>query len=178
MYCTPLDIANTATSGWAELAQRAMPEGAGVDGALLKAALTAAAGLAAGTGTGAGWQDWADDVQALGLQAAARVNDAIAMAGKHIDTYLFPRYRGVMPLADALVQASSLPAVCAALALRRLYGASLPEELRLGTKWADQYLVDLSKGLVSIGQPDTAVAQPAGHVVSKSAPKAFAWNKY
>jgi phage gp36-like protein len=178
MYCTPLDVANTATSGWAELAQRAMPEGAGVDGQLLQAALVAAAGLAAGTGAGVSWEDWADDAQALGLQAAARVNDAIAMAGKHIDTYLFPRYRGVMPLSPETVQASSLPAVCAAIALRRLYGASLPEELRLGTKWADQYLADLNKGLVSIGQPDTAVAQPAGSVVSKSKAKAFAWEGY
>lgn len=178
MYCTPLDLANTATSGWAELAQRAQPEGAGVDGQLLQAALTAAAGLAAGTGTGAGWEDWALDTQAQGLQAAARVNDAIAMAGKHIDTYLYPRYRGVMPLDAVVVQASSLPAVCAAIALRRLYGASLPEELRLGTKWADQYLTDLNKGQVSLGQPDTAVAQPAGRVVSKSQGKAFAWNKY
>lgn len=178
MYCTPLDVANTATSGWAELAQRAMPEGAGVDGQLLQAALAAAAGLAAGTGTGAAWDDWAEDVQALGLQAAARVNDAIAVAGKHIDTYLFPRYRGVMPLPAETVQASSLPAVCAAIALRRLYGASLPEELRLGTKWADQYLTDLNKGLVSLGQPDTAVAQPAGSVVSKSKAKTFAWEGY
>lgn len=178
MYCTPLDLANTATSGWAELAQRAMPEGAGVDGQLLQAALVAAAGLAAGTGAGAAWDDWAEDVQALGLQAAARVNDAIAVAGKHIDTYLFPRYRGVMPLPTETVQASSLPAVCAAIALRRLYGASLPEELRLGTKWADQYLTDLNKGLVSLGQPDTAVAQPAGRVVSKSSSKAFAWDNY
>lgn len=178
MYCTPLDVANTATGGWAELAQRAQPEGAGVDGELLQGALIAAAGLAAGTGAGADWEDWAADIQRQGLQAAARVNDAIVMAGRHIDTYLFPRYRGVMPLDPAMVQASSLPAVCAALALRRLYGASLPEELRLGTKWADQYLMDLNKGQVSLGQPDTDVAQPAGHVVSKSKPKAFAWNNY
>lgn len=178
MYCTPLDIANTATGGWSELAQRATPEGAGVDGQLLQAALAAVAGLAAGTGTGAAWDDWAEDLQALGLQAAARVNDAISMAGKHIDTYLFPRYRGVMPLPAETVQASSLPAVCAAIALRRLYGASLPEELRLGTKWADQYLADLNKGLVSLGQPDTAVAQPAGSVVSKTSSKAFAWEAY
>ncbi len=178
MYCTPLDLANAATGGWAELAQRAQPEGAGVDAQLLQAALVAAAGLAAGTGAGAEWGDWSIDVQDQGLQAAARVNDAIAVAGKHIDTYLFPRYRGVMPLADELVQASSLPAVCAAIALRRLYGASVPEELRLGTKWADQYLMDLNKGLVSLGQPDTAVAQPAGRVVSKTPGKSFAWDSY
>lgn len=178
MYCTPLEVANTATGGWAEVAQRAMPEGAGVDGQLLQAALAAAAGLAAGTGAGAAWDDWTLDLQDLGIQAATRVNDAIAMAGRHIDTYLFPRYRGIMPLDPVVVQASSLPAVCAAIALRRLYGASLPEELRLGTKWADQYLVDLSKGQVSLGQPDVAVAQPAGRVVSKAPRKSFAWDTY
>ena len=167
MYCTAADVANAATGGWEELAQRASPSQAGVDAELLQAA-TAGAPLA----------DWPADVQALGLQAAARVADAIASAGRHIDTYLFPRYRGVMPLEAATVQASSLPAVCAAIALRRLYGASVPEELRTGTKWADQYLADLSKRVVSLGQVDTETAQAPGRTVSKAPPKAFDWGSY
>lgn len=168
MYCTAADVAHTATGGWEELAQRANPSQAGVDGELLQAACAAVPNLTA----------WPLEAQALGTQAAARVVDAIAMAGRHIDTYLFPRYRGVMPLAAETVAASSLPAVCAAIALRRLYGASLPQELRDGTKWADQYLVDLSKGIVSLGQVDTTVAQAPGQTVARSQPKAFDWGAY
>jgi phage gp36-like protein len=167
MYCTAADVANTATGGWEELAQRASPTGAGVDGELLRAACD-----------GLSLADWPSDVQALGSEAAVRVNDAIDKAGRHIDTYLFPRYRQVMPLELATVQASSLPGVCAAIALRRLYGASLPDEVRNGTKWADTYLVDLSKGIVSLGQADTDVAQPAGRVVTNSPGKAFDWGSY
>lgn len=167
-YCQAADVANTATGGWEELAQRANPTGAGVDGELLQAACAAVPDLTA----------WPADLQALAVQAAARVTDAIANAGRHIDTYLFPRYRGVMPLADDTIAASSLPAVCAAIALRRLYGASVPEDLRAGTKWADQYLVDLSKGIVSLGQVDTAVAQEPGRTVARAPDKRFDWDGY
>lgn len=167
MYCTHTDVAHAATGGWEELAQRASPNAAEVDGTLLQAACNS---LPLGA--------WPSDVQAMALAAVARVADAIDMAGKHIDTYLFPRYRPVMPLDAATVQASSLPAVCAAIALRRLYGASLPEELRNGTKWADQYLVDLSKGTVSLGQADMAVAQAPGRVITRTPAKAFDWPAY
>lgn len=166
-YCTAADVANAATGGWGELAQRASPEEAGVDGELLRAAVA-----------GAGLDDWPADAQAVGAQAALRVADAINMAARHIDTYLFPRYRQVMPLPAETVQASSLPAVCAAIALRRLYGASAPAEVREGTKWADQYLADLSKGVVSIGQVDTEVAQAPGRTVARTPPKAFNWGAY
>lgn len=168
MYCTAADVANTATGGWEELAQRANPSQAGVDGELLQAACATVPDLTA----------WPDHAQAMAVEAAARVVDAINMAGRHIDTYLFPRYRGVMPLAAETVAASSLPAVCASIALRRLYGASVPEELRKGTAWADQYLVDLSKGVVSLGQVDTAVAQAPGQTVARTPTKAFDWGTY
>lgn len=167
-YCTAADVANTATGGWEELAQRANPTGAGVDGELLQAACAEVPDLTA----------WPTDLQALAAQAAARVADAIDMASRHIDTYLFPRYRQVMPLDPAVVQASSLPAVCAAIALRRLWGASLPQELMRGTAWADQYLADVSKGIVSLGQVDTAVAQAPGQTVARSPSKRFDWEAY
>ncbi len=166
-YCTAADIADTATGGWEELAQRAQPTGAGVDGDLLQAAVQ-----------GDSLDEWSAEQQAMAAEAAARVESAIDMASKHIDTYLFPRYRSVMPLAPEVVLASSLPAVCAAIALRRLWGASLPEELRRGTAWADQYLVDVSKGVVSLGQPDVGVAQPPGQTVARSPSKSFDWGAY
>lgn len=167
MYCTAADVANAATGSWEELAQRANPTGAGVDGELLRAAVA-----------GDSLAEWPAEAQALAAEAATRVADAIDSAGKHIDTYLFPRYRGVMPLAPETIIASSLPAVCAAIALRRLYGASLPQELRDGTKWADDYLVNISKGIVSLGQVDTAVAQAPGRTVAKAPAKRFDWGAY
>jgi phage gp36-like protein len=167
MYCTAADVANAATGSWEELAQRANPTGAGVDGELLLAAVAEEP-----------LTDWPPESQALAAAAVLRVADAIDKAGRHIDTYLFPRYRSVMPLDPAVVAASSLPAVCAAIALRRLYGASVPEEVRKGTAWADQYLVEVSKGIVSLGQPDTAVAQAPGQTVARSQAKRFEWDGY
>lgn len=166
-YCTAAQVANAATGGWEEVAQRANPSSAGVDGELLQAACN-----------GESLAEWPAEFQALATVAAARVVAAIGTASKHIDTYLFPRYRGVMPLDAATVEASSLPAVCAAIALRGLYGASVPEEIRLGTKWADQYLLDLTKGLVSLGQADQDVTQAPGQTVAKSPPKSFNWGAY
>lgn len=168
MYCTAADVADAATGGWDEVAQRAHPTGAEVGGELLQAACADVPDLSA----------WPEDVQALAVAAAQRVASAIDMASRHIDTYLYPRYRQVMPLPLETVQASSLPAVCAAIALRRLYGASAPQELRDGTKWADAYLVDVSKGVVSLGQADTAVAQAPGQTVARAQPKAFDWGAY
>jgi phage gp36-like protein len=166
-YCQAADVANAATGSWEELAQRASPTEAGVDGELLQAAVA-----------GDPLTEWPAEAQALAVAAVARVDDAIDKAGKHIDTYLFPRYRSVMPLAAETIAASSLPAVCAAIALRRLYGASVPEEVRNGTKWADQYLVDISKGVVSLGQVDTAVAQAPGQTVARAQAKRFDWDAY
>lgn len=167
MYCSAADIANTATCGWEELAQRASPTEAGVDGELLRAAVA-----------GQSLAEWPDDAQALAAQALARLNDAINMASRHIDTYLFPRYRTVMPLGPEVIEASSIRDVCAAIALRRLWGASLPEELRRGTAWADQYLADVSKGVVSLGQIDTTVSQAPGQTVARSQGKRFDWGGY
>lgn len=167
-YCTAADVADTATGGWEEVAQRANPTGAGVDGELLQAACAPTPDLAA----------WPTDLQALAAGAAARVASAIDMASRHIDTYLYPRYRQVMPLPAETVQASSLPGVCAALALRRLWGASLPEDLRRGIAWADQYLVDVSKGIVSLGQVDTTVAQAPGQTAARTSDKRFDWESY
>jgi len=166
-YCTAADVANAATGGWEELAQRANPTGAGVDGELLQAAVA-----------GQSLADWPEESQDLAALAVARVTSAIDMASRHIDPYLFPRYRDQMPLPGPTVLASSLPAVCAAIALRRLYGASLPEEVRRGTAWADQYLADISKGIVSLGVTTDTVAQPAGRTVARAPDKAFDWGGY
>lgn len=165
-YATLTDLAHAATGGWLELAQRGATE------AVLDSALLATA--ASGGDTSA----WAPDEVAVAAAALARLQDALERASRHADTYLFPRYRSRMPLAQELVQGSSLPAAVAAIALKRLYGTSVPEELRRGAAWADQYLVDLSKGVVSLGGADTEVAQPAGHMVTRAPRGSFDWGRY
>lgn len=165
-YATLTDLANAATDGWRELAQRGAPE------AVLDSALLAVA--AAGGDTSA----WPADDVTVATTALARLQDALERASKHADTYLFPRYRAQMPLPVDMVLGSSLPAAVAAIALKRLYGSSVPEELRRGAAWADQYLADLNKGVVSLGGTDTEVAQPAGHMVTRAPSSAFDWGRY
>lgn len=165
-YASLDDLARAATGGWDELAQRGASS-ALVDGALLQATVLAEDRSA-----------WSLDAQAQADIALARLNDALERASRHADTYLFPRYRTVMPLPTDLVQGSDLPSVVAAIALKRLYGTSVPEELRRGTQWADDYLRDLSKGTVSLGAVDATVAQPGGRMVSRPPAKAFDWDGY
>ncbi len=165
VYATAHDLAQAATTGWDELAQRT--GSALVDAALLQATVQAANRSA-----------WTLDAQAQADAALVRINAVLESASRHADTYLFPRYRAVMPLSLELVAASSLAQAVAAIALKRLYGASLPDDLRKGTQWADDYLRDLNKGVVSLGAVDTTVAQPAGHMVSRAQAKAFDWAGY
>lgn len=165
-YATLTDLANAATDGWRELAQRGAPE-AVLDSALLSVA-------AAGGDTIA----WPPEDVAVATSALERLQAALDSASKHADTYLFPRYRAQMPLPTELVLGSSLPGAVAAIALKRLYGTSVPEELRRGAAWADQYLVDLSKGVVSLGGADIEVAQPAGRVATRTPASAFDWGSY
>lgn len=165
-YATLQQLADAATGGWDELAQRATtdPE---VDGALLQA-----------TAQGDDRSSWDAPAQASADAALVRLQTALEMASRHADTYLFPRYRQAMPLPTDMVAGSSLPAVVAAVALKRLYGATVPEELRRGCQWADDYLRDIARGVVSLGAADADVATPAGHMVSRTPVKAFDWGAY
>ena len=165
-YATLNDLAQAATNGWAELAQRGAP-GALVDGELLQL-----------TAEGGDRSDWSAEDQLAADEALARLVDALDRASRHADTYLFPRYRAALPLSAELLASSDLPSVVAAIALKRLYGTTVPEELRRGTAWADEYLLALSRGTVSLGALDTAVAAPAGHTVARTQAKAFDWDRY
>lgn len=165
-YVTILDLVAAATGGWTELAQRSAPE------AVLDPRLLEAVAMAGDV------SDWTPEAVGLANAALARLNDAMERASRHADTYLFPRYRSRMPLPQDLVQGSSLPSAVAAIALKRLYGTTVPEELRRGAAWADDYLRDLAKGAVSLGGTDTEVAQPAGHMVTRAPRGAFDWGRY
>lgn len=169
-YATITDLVRAATGGWLELAQRAAAGDVAsglVDGELLEA-----------TALGADRSAWTAEAQLAADAALARLVDALDRASRHADTYLFPRYRAALPLSAELLASSDLPSVVAAIALKRLYGTSVPDDLRKGTEWADAYLVALSKGTVSLGALDTAVAQPAGHAVTRTPAKAFDWDRY
>ncbi|MBH2010288.1 MAG: DUF1320 family protein [Xanthomonadaceae bacterium] len=160
-YATLDDLAQAATGGWSELAQRAAPSPL-VDGPLMQATASASDRSA-----------WDAEACEQADAALVRLQDALDRASRHADTYLFPRYRGAMPLSAELVQGSDLPSVVAAIALKRLYGTSVPEDVRKGTQWADDYLRDLSRGTVSLGGADTAVAQSAGRVMHRAPPRTF-----
>lgn len=160
------DLVTAATGGWTELAQRAAPD-AVLDAELLRL-----------VATGGDASDWPADQVGVATAAVERLQGALDQASRHADTYLFPRYRVLMPLPVDVVLGSSLPSAVSAIALKRLYGTSVPEDLRRGAAWADQYLVDLSKGTVSLGGADTEVAQPAGHVVTRSPSSSFDWGRY
>ncbi|MCM2480201.1 phage protein Gp36 family protein [Serpentinimonas maccroryi] len=169
-YANLDDLARAATGGWGELAQRASATSATdvpVAGALLQA-----------TAAGADRSPWPPEQQLAADAALLRLHDALERASRHADTYLFPRYRQALPLAPALVQGSDLPSVVAAIALKRLYGTSVPEDLRRGTQWADDYLLALSKGNASLGAADLSVAQPAGQTRVQAPAKAIDWSRY
>jgi phage gp36-like protein len=165
-YATVDDLVAAATDGWAELAQRSAPD-AVVDAAVLQA-----------VATGAHTADWPVDVVAAATAALARLQAALERASRHADGYILPRYRQAMPLTPELLEGSSLPAVVAAIALRRLYGSTVPEDLRRGTAWADEYLQALARGTVSLGAADVQVAQPSGSVSARTRAGAFDWEAY
>lgn len=164
-YATLDDLLLAATNGWTELAQRGAPE-AVLEPTLLKA-----------VHAGADVSAWPAEAVVVATAARTRLLAALEMASKHADTYLFPRYRTAMPLSADLVQGSSLPAAVATIALKRLYGTALPEEVRRGAAWADEYLRDIAKAVVSLGGADTAT-QPAGRVAASAPPSSFDWSRY
>ncbi|MBB5204405.1 phage gp36-like protein [Inhella inkyongensis] len=165
-YATLEHLLHAATGGWDELAQRGSTS-ALVDGELLR--LTVQGGDRSAYGLAA---------QADADGAVTRMTAALELASRHADTHLFPRYRTAMPLAPALVAGSDLPTVVATIALKRLYGTTVPEEIRKGAQWAEDYLMSLAKGQVSLGEADTEVAQPAGRSVARTPAKAFDWDRY
>lgn len=165
-YATLTHLVHAATGGWTELAQRASAS-ALVDGELLRL-----------TVEGGDRSAWTLEARLAADAAHSRALNALDLASRHADTHLFPRYHASMPLAPELVAGSDLPSVVATIALKRLYGTTVPDEIRNGAKWAEDYLMALAKGQVSLGQLDTEVAAPAGHTVARTQSKAFDWDGY
>lgn len=165
-YATVADMARLATRGWDDIAQRAT-RNARVSGELLRA-------LYEGGDPG----QWPAELVARARAALDELAGLLERVSRHADTYIAPRYGGVLPLPDHLVAGSDLPSVVAAIALRRLHGVSVPKDASDNTRWADEYLRDLAAGRVSLGATDTATAQPPGRMVSKTACKTIDWARY
>lgn len=136
-YATLGDLARVASNGWDELAQRGSRDRR-VTGVLLRT-------LAEGGDTSA---FPAEAVTEAGY-ALDVLNDSLDRASRHADTYIAPR--APTPVSAERLEGSDLPTVVAAIALRRLYGTTVPEAVLQGTKWADQYLRDFADGRVSLG---------------------------
>ena len=165
-YATVADVARVATRGWDDIAQRAV-QNARVAGETLRALYSgeSVAGVAA-------------DVLELAQRGLALVADTLERASRHADTYIQPRYQGQLPLPAHLVSGSDLPTVVATMGYRRLMGASLPEEIRKNTDWAEKYLRDVAAGLVTFGATDNTTPQPPGRMVSSTSCKTIDWERY
>lgn len=165
-YATPADVARLATRGWDDIAQR-VAQDARVTGALLRA-------LYESGDTSA----WSAEAISGGAAALASLADSLERASRHADTYIAPRYAGVLPLPADLVAGSDLPSVVAAIVLRRLMGVSIPKDVSDNTRWADEYLRDLAAGRVSLGGSDSATPQPPGRMKSRTSPKYIDWERF
>lgn len=165
-YAIIADIARAATGSWDELAERASPDPR-VDGVLLK--------LSADGGDRSSYDV---DLITMADTAVNLLTEVLTGASRHADTYLAPRYQAVMPLSDELIASSDLPAAVAAIALRRLFGAALPDDIRKGTDWADTYLRDISAGRASLGIADIQTAQVPGRMSVSAPDKSFDWRRY
>ena len=165
-YATPADIARVATRGWDDIAQRVIQH-ARVSGELMRTLYEgeSTAGVDA-------------DVLEMARRGLEQVRDVLERASRHADTYIQPRYQGVLPLPAHLVNGSDLPSVVATIAYRRLMGASLSEDVDRNTAWAEKYLRDLADGRVTLGGTDTATPQPPGRMVSRTSCKSINWQQY
>lgn len=147
-YATLDDLARAATNGWAELAQRACRD-ARVDGALLRAVATSG-DLSA----------WSAEAIALAQAGVALLTDEAERVSRYADTFLAPRYAPILPLSAGVLAGTDLPTVLATIALRRLYGHAVTDDMLKATRWADDYLRDLAAGRVSLGVPVVEADDP------------------
>ena len=165
-YATPADLARVATRGWDDLAQRVV-QNARLSGEVLR-----------GLYTGEDMSATAPEVLDMAQRCLDQLGDVLERASRHADTYIQPRYQGQLPLPAHLVSGSDLPTVVATMGYRRLMGASLPEEIRKNTDWAEKYLRDVAAGLVTFGATDNTTPQPPGRMVSSTSCKTIDWERY
>lgn len=146
IYATVFDLARVATGGWNELAERTVQD-ARVTGALLEASATSA-----------DRSEWGEVLWPLADAALASLADTLARTSRYADAFIVPRYGAI--LSTSLVAASDLPTAVATIALRRLRGTMVSQEIHDATKWADDYLRDIASGRLSLGTLDAQGQDP------------------
>jgi len=144
-YATLDDLARVSVAGWPEMAQRACRD-ARITAELLR---TVAAG-----GDTSGYP--ADQV-VIAAEGVEVLRAQLAAASRHADTFIAGYYPDGLTMPQ--LAASDLSTVVATIAWRRMYGPVVPKEVIEATRWADDYLRDVAKGVVSLGTP-TGPAAP------------------
>ena len=107
---------------------------------------------------------------------ASVLNEAIADAGRMIDSYVGPRY--ALPLAQVRIDASPLTRVAGDLVIYFLQGDLATEEAERRYKEALAFLRDVQRGQASLGADD-AVAVPFGEVQTRTGVSTnYDWSGY
>ena len=109
-------------------------------------------------------------------QALVKLAGAIDSATRFINSYISPRY--TLPLAQALVDGSSLADVCADIARHRLSDDRVTEEVENRFNQARSWLRDISINKASLGELDTATATPQGQVKTEQGVSKTDWDTY
>ncbi len=157
-YATFADLVRVSVDGWVEIAQRATRDPR-VTPELFQAA-------AEGADTSA----WPAEVAAVALAGAGAVRTQISAASRYADGFIGGRYPG--GLTPDQVAASDLPTVVATIALRRMYGAAVTEEVLAATKWADDFLKAIAAGTASLVPAAVAPAEAEAEVFYDFSPRA------
>ncbi|NOR69808.1 MAG: DUF1320 domain-containing protein [Methylomarinum sp.] len=103
------------------------------------------------------------------------LNQAITKATLRIDGYISPRY--VLPLAQAMIDASSLTEMAGYIVRRILSKDNAPEQVKDDNKEAIAWLRDVQSGKVSLGEQDT-LAVDTGRVVPRAGVSKHNWDGY
>ncbi len=161
MYTTALQLLKFGDKEVALLSS----EEAAVDGALLR--LTVEAGDRSAYS--------AEDIAAAD-QALVDINSAITSATNFINSYISPRY--TLPLAQALIDGSSLADVCADISRHRLSNDRVTEEVENRFIQARSWLRDISMNKASLGEEDTGTATPQGRIKTGQGQSNTNWDTF
>jgi len=156
-YATFADLVRVSVDGWVEIAQRATRDPR-VSAELFQAA-------AEGSDT----SDWPVEVAAVALAGAGAVRTQLGAASRYADGFIGGRYPdGLTP---AQVEASDLPTVVATIALRRMYGTAVTEDVLKATRWADDFLKAVAAGTASLVPAAVAPADTETEVMFSFPPR-------
>lgn len=109
-------------------------------------------------------------------QALVKINAALNSATNLINSYISPRY--TLPLAQALIDGSSLTDVCADITRHRLSDDRVTEEIENRFTQARAWLRDISMNKASLGEQDTGTATPQGRIKTGQGQSKTNWDTF